>query len=53
VVLTNNGRKVAGAKDLDKTVSFYDDDAVVMRPNEPMVISKDGIRNLWKGFSTA
>lgn len=42
--------KVAGAKDLDKTVSFYDDEAVVMPPNAPMIISKDGIRNLWKGF---
>jgi uncharacterized protein (TIGR02246 family) len=40
----------AGAKDLDKTVSFYADDAVVLPPNEPMVASKDGIRNLWKGF---
>src|SRR5215468_9012539 len=42
--------KVAGAKDLDKTVSFYDDDAVVMPPNQLMVTSKDGIRNLWKGL---
>lgn len=42
--------KVAGAKDLDKTVSYYADDAIVLPPNEPMVTSKDGIRNLWKGF---
>ena len=42
--------KVAGAKDLDKTVSFYADDAVVLPPNQPMVTSKDGIRNLWTGF---
>jgi ketosteroid isomerase-like protein len=42
--------KVAGAKDLDKTVSFYADDAMVLPPNEPMVTSKTGIRNLWKGF---
>ena len=40
----------AGAKDLEKTVSFYADDAVVLPPNQPMVTSKDGIRNLWKGF---
>ena len=40
----------AGAKDLEKTVSFYADDAVVLAPNQPMVTSKDGIRNLWKGF---
>jgi ketosteroid isomerase-like protein len=42
--------KVAAAKDLDKTVSFYADDAMVLPPNEPMVTSKTGIRNLWKGF---
>src|SRR5438132_9638234 len=42
--------KVAGAKDLDKTVSFYADDATVLPPNQPMVTSKTGIRNLWKGF---
>ena len=42
--------KVAGAKDLDKTVAFYADDAIVMPPNEAAVTTKDGIRNLWKGF---
>src|SRR5438270_6170573 len=42
--------KVAGAKDLDKTVSFYADDAMVLPPNQSMVASKAGIRNLWKGF---
>jgi uncharacterized protein (TIGR02246 family) len=42
--------KAAGSKDVDKTVSFYADDAIVLPPNEPMVTSKDGIRNLWKGF---
>jgi ketosteroid isomerase-like protein len=42
--------KVAGAKDLDKTVSFYADNAIVLPPNQPAVTTKDGIRNLWKGF---
>lgn len=42
--------KAAGAKDLDKTVSFYADDAIVLPPNEAMITSKDGIRNMWKGF---
>jgi ketosteroid isomerase-like protein len=42
--------KAAGAKDLDKTVSYYADDAIVLPPNEAMLTSKDGIRNLWKGF---
>jgi ketosteroid isomerase-like protein len=42
--------KAAGAKDLDKTVSFYADDATVLPPNEAAVTTKEGIRNLWKGF---
>lgn len=44
--------KVAAAKDLDKTGAFYADDAVILPPNQPAVTNKDGIRNLWKGFST-
>ena len=42
--------RVAAAKDLDKTVSFYADNAMVLPPNQPMVTSKTSIRNLWKGF---
>jgi ketosteroid isomerase-like protein len=42
--------KVAAAKDLDKTVSFYADGAIVLPPNAVAVTTKDGIRNLWKGF---
>ena len=42
--------KAAGAKDLDKTVSFYADDALVLPPNEAAVTSKNGIRSLWKGL---
>jgi ketosteroid isomerase-like protein len=42
--------KAAGTKDVDKTVSFYSDDAIVLPPNEAAVTTKDGIRNLWKGF---
>jgi ketosteroid isomerase-like protein len=42
--------KVAGAKNLDKTVGFYADDAIVLPPNQAMVTTKEAIRNLWKGF---
>jgi len=42
--------KVAGAKDLDKTVSFYADDAIVLPPNQAAVTTKTGIRDLWKGL---
>jgi ketosteroid isomerase-like protein len=40
--------KAAAAKDLDKTVSFYSDDAVVLPPNQVAVTTKDVIRALWK-----
>jgi ketosteroid isomerase-like protein len=42
--------KAAAAKDLDKTVSFYAKDAIVLPPNQSAVTTKDGIRNLWKGL---
>ena len=42
--------KAALARDLDQTVSFYADDAIILPPNEPAVTGKDNIRNLWKGF---
>ena len=40
--------KAAAAKDLDKTVSFYADDAMVLPPNDTAKTSKDAIRALWK-----
>ena len=40
--------KAAGAKDLDKTVSYYADDAMVMPPNSSAATTKDAIRNIWK-----
>ncbi len=40
----------AGAKDLDKTVSFYSDDAIVMPPNAPAATTKEAIRRGWKDF---
>ncbi len=40
--------KAAAAKDLDKTVSFYSDDANVLPPNQAAATTKDGIRALWK-----
>ena len=38
----------AGAKDLDKTVSSYSDDAIVMPPNAPAARTKEAIRKLWQ-----
>jgi len=42
--------KVAGAKDVEKTVSYYADDAIVLPPNEAMITGKEGIRKLWTEF---
>jgi uncharacterized protein (TIGR02246 family) len=43
----------AGAKDVDKTVSFYSDDAVVMPPNAPSATTKEAIRSAWKELLTS
>jgi ketosteroid isomerase-like protein len=45
--------KAAGSKDVDKTVSFYADDATVMPPNAAVVTEKDAIRKIWKDYLTA
>ena len=38
----------AAAKDVDKTVSFYSDDAIVMPPNAPGATTKEAIRSIWQ-----
>jgi uncharacterized protein (TIGR02246 family) len=40
----------AATKDLEKTVSFYSDDAIVMPPNAPAETNKEAIRRGWKDF---
>jgi uncharacterized protein (TIGR02246 family) len=37
----------AQSKDLDKTVSYYADDASVLPPNMPIATGKDAIRAVW------
>jgi ketosteroid isomerase-like protein len=44
--------EAAGAKDVDKTVSFYSDDAIVMPPNAASATTKEAIRALWKDLLT-
>jgi ketosteroid isomerase-like protein len=39
--------KAAGAKDVDKTVSYYADDALVLPPNGAAINTKDAIRKIW------
>lgn len=45
--------KAAGAKDLDKTVSYYSDNAIVMPPNAPSATTKEAIRKAWRDLLTS
>jgi ketosteroid isomerase-like protein len=45
--------KAAGAKDVDKTVSYYSDDALVLPPNSPALTGKAPIRAMWSGMLNA
>jgi len=40
--------KAAAAKDLEQTVAYYSDDAVVLPPNTASAMTKEAIRNTWK-----
>jgi ketosteroid isomerase-like protein len=40
--------KAAGTKDIDKTVSYYASDAIVLPPNGPIPTTKEAIRAVWK-----
>src|SRR5947207_3660001 len=42
----------AGAKDVDKTVSYYSEDAAVMPPNAPSAKTRETIRSAWKEMLT-
>jgi uncharacterized protein (TIGR02246 family) len=45
--------QASAAKDVDKTVSFYGDGAVVMSPKAPAVHGSENIRKGWaEGFAT-
>jgi len=51
--LDMNWAQWAMAKDLDKCVSIYEDDAVAFAPGLPAVIGKDNIRKFLSGLVTA
>ena len=40
--------KAAAAKDIDQTIAFYSDDAIVFPPNATSAATKEAIRNGWK-----
>jgi uncharacterized protein (TIGR02246 family) len=44
--------KAAGAKDVEKTASYYADDALVLPPNMPAIQGKASARSMWQGMFT-
>jgi len=40
--------KVAGSKDLDKTISYYSADASVLPPNAAIATTKEEIKKIWQ-----
>ena len=48
--LDDEWSKAAGSRDVEKTISYYTDDAVVMPPNIPTLTGKESIRSLWKSM---
>lgn len=40
--------KAAAAKDLEQTVAYYSDDAIVLPPNMTSATTREAIRNAWK-----
>jgi ketosteroid isomerase-like protein len=40
--------KAAATKDVERTIAYYSDGAVVFPPNAPSATTKEAIRNIWK-----
>ena len=40
--------KAAAAKDVEQTIAYYSDDAIVLPPNATSAATKEAIRNVWK-----
>jgi len=49
----NEWSKTAASKNLEKTVSYYSDEAIVMPPNSPLATGKEAIHTLWKSMIDA
>ena len=50
--LNSQWSAAAGAKDLEKTVSYYAEGAIVMPPNAASATTKEAIRSAWKEMLT-
>ena len=48
--LDDEWSKAAGSRDVEKMVSYYSDEAVVMLPNIPTLTGKEPIQTLWKSM---
>jgi ketosteroid isomerase-like protein len=48
--LDDEWSRAAGSRDVEKTISYYSDDAVVMLPNIPTLTGKEPIQTLWKSM---
>ena len=48
--LDDEWSKAIGSRDVEKTISYYTDDAVLMPPNIPTLTGKEAIRSLWKSM---
>jgi ketosteroid isomerase-like protein len=51
--LDDEWSKAVGAKDVEKTMAYYVDDALMMPPNIPPLTGKVPIRALWKSLLEA
>jgi ketosteroid isomerase-like protein len=40
--------KAAAAKDVERTIAYYSDEAIVLPPNATKAATKEAIRNIWK-----
>ena len=46
--LDNQWAKAAAAKDIEQTIAFYSDDAIVLPANATSAATKEAVRNIWK-----
>ena len=46
--LDNQWAKAAAAKDIEQTIAFYSDDAIVLPANATSAATRDAVRNVWK-----
>jgi ketosteroid isomerase-like protein len=46
--LDDQWAKAAAAKDVEQTIAYYSDDAIVLPPNATSAATKEAVRNVWK-----